>query len=327
MAAINGAEIAIRKANEKGGSDRKHFQLVVRSMEGPWGTGSKQAVSLIFDENVCAIMGSHNGRNGHLVEQVTTKTRIIFLSAWAGDPTLSQAFVPWYFTCVPNDLQQADALIEEIYNKRKIDKTVAISDNSYDSKLALDSFIKRIKITGKTDPVQFSYDNSSNDFSVLLDQIKKADAKGIILFGDPSTSVRLIQQLQRRKINLPLFGTLSLLNDDEISDQDMKYYENIVLISPGNLTGSKNIAFREEYLRTYGRLPGPVAEYSFDGMNLLIEAIKNAGTDRVKIQNYLSKIHYTGVTGSIQFDNEGKRIGKINLVEIKNGLPVDIGKE
>jgi branched-chain amino acid transport system substrate-binding protein len=134
LAARHGAEMAIRKANEKGGFNGCPFQLVTRSMEGPWGTGSKEAVNLIFEEEVWAIMGSHDGRNAHLVEQVAAKACIVFLSAWASDPTLSQAFVPWYFSCVPNDLQQATALIEEIYNKRKINKIAAVSDNGYDSK-------------------------------------------------------------------------------------------------------------------------------------------------------------------------------------------------
>ncbi len=83
-------------------------------MEGPWGTGSKQAVELIFDEEVWAILGSHDGRNAHLVEQVSAKSRVVFMSAWSGDPTLSQAFVPWFFNCVFNDLQVSDVLIDEI---------------------------------------------------------------------------------------------------------------------------------------------------------------------------------------------------------------------
>ena len=45
--ARNGAEIAIRKANEKGGIKGRSFQLITRSMEGFWGTGSKEAVNLI----------------------------------------------------------------------------------------------------------------------------------------------------------------------------------------------------------------------------------------------------------------------------------------
>jgi branched-chain amino acid transport system substrate-binding protein len=327
LAAKYGAEMAIRKANEKGGYNGKPFQLVVRSMEGPWGTGSKQAVSLIFEENVAAIMGSSDGRNGHLIEQVTTKARIVFLSAWASDPTLAQAFVPWYFSCVPNDNQQADALIEEIYTKRKITKIAVVSDNDYDSKLALESFIKRTKLAAKEDPLQLFYDNSNQNYNDLIDQISKADVRGIILFGKPSASMKLINQLKQRKMNQPVFGTLSLLDEDEFSDMDLKYYENVVLVSSGNLSGSKGLAFRNEFQKTYGKLAGAVAAYSFDGMSLLIEAIRNAGLDRENIQKALSKIHFEGVTGPIQFDDKGKRMGTPGLMEIKNGIPVTVEKQ
>ena len=117
--ARNGAELAIRKVNAKGGIKGRPLKLIIRTMEGPWGTGSKQAVDLIFNEKVWAILGSHDGRNTHLVEQATAKTNVVFLSAWSSDPTLSQAFVPWFFNCVPNDRQQTAAFIDEIYNKKK----------------------------------------------------------------------------------------------------------------------------------------------------------------------------------------------------------------
>ncbi len=74
---------------------------------------------MVFEDEVVAIMGSLDGRNAHLAEQVATKTRIAFLSSWATDMTLSQAFVPWYFRCIPNDQQQASSLIEEIYLQKK----------------------------------------------------------------------------------------------------------------------------------------------------------------------------------------------------------------
>lgn len=93
-AAVQGAELAVRVANEKDGLNGRHFELIVRSMEGPWGTGSKEAVSLIFEEKVWALLGSHDGRNAHLVEQAATRSIVVFVSAWTGDPTLSQAFIP-----------------------------------------------------------------------------------------------------------------------------------------------------------------------------------------------------------------------------------------
>lgn len=324
IAAKHGAEMAIRKANENGGFDGKPFQLVIRSMEGPWGTGSKQAVDLIFEENVCAIMGSPDGRNGHLVEQVTTKARIVFLSTWASDPTLAQAFVPWYFTCIPNDLQQADAFIEEIYNKKRLTRVATVSDKGYDSKLAVESLLKKTKLAGKADPLQLFYDSPDKDFIDLLDKIKKAEISAIVLFGNPSSSLRLIRQLRQRKMNQSVFGALSILYEDELSGQDLKDYENVVLVSSENRTGSKGIAFREDYKKTYGKIPGAIATYSFDGMSLLLEAIRIAGPDRDEIQQSLKKIHFEGVTGSIQFDDKGKRVGTPVLIEIKNGIPVTL---
>jgi branched-chain amino acid transport system substrate-binding protein len=325
-AAKRGAEMAIRKANEKEGLNGKHFQLEVRSMEGPWGTGSKQAVSLIFEEKVCALMGSPDGRNAHLVEQVATKTRIVFLSTWAGDPTLSQAFVPWFFSCAPTALQQADGLIEEIYNKEKITRVAVVSDSTYDSKLSLESFVKRSKLAGKPDPLQIFYDDSNQNFNNIIDEINKSNIGGIILFGNPSSSQRLIQQLKKKKMNLRVFGELSLLDDDAISDGYLKDFENVKLISSRNKAGSRSSAFREEFRKTYGNLPGDVAAYSFDGMSLLIEAIRKSGTDRIEIQKALAKMRYDGVTGTIQFDEKGKRVGTPAMVEIKNGIPVPVEK-
>jgi len=323
-AATSGAELAIREANETGGFNGKPFQLEVRSMEGPWGTGSKMAVDLIFDEKVWAIMGSHDGRNAHLVEQVCTKVRTIFLSAWAGDPTLSKAYVPWYFSCVPNNLQQADALIEEIVNKRKLKKIAAVSDNGYDSKLAMESFLKEMKKAGKTEPLQLFYNDSTLDFKALLDQIIKSDVSGIILFGKPSASQKLIQKIRQVKMNLSVFGSLSLLDENEFSYQDIKNYEHVVLVSPVNIGRSKDLAFQKKFQLTYGKLPGAVASYAYDGMSLLIEAIKADGPDRVEIQKALTKIRFEGITGLIQFDERGNRVGLPELVEVKNGIPVAI---
>lgn len=326
LEARQGAEIAIRKANKSGGYNNLSFQLIVRSMEGPWGKGSKEAVNMIFEENVWAIVGSNDGRNGHIVEQVATKARIVFLSAWATDPSLSQAFVPWYFCCVPNDLQQASALIEEIYNKRKFNKVAVVSENNFDSKLAITSFMKKTKTAGKPDPLQFRYENTSQNFNDLLNQINKANIDCIILFGQSSSSMKLIQQMRSKKMNQPVFGTIALQDENQLSGQNLKNFESVVLVSSEHWFSPKGLAFREEYQRTYGNMPGPAAAYAYDGIYLIIEAIRMTGLDRDRIQKSLTEIIFEGVTGIIQFDDKGNRLGAPGLMEIKDGIPVDIEK-
>jgi branched-chain amino acid transport system substrate-binding protein len=112
------------------------------------------------------------------------------------------------------------------------------------------------------------------------------------------------------------------LNEDELTGVNIKTYENILFTTSGNWAGLKSLAFREDYLKTYGKLPGVVAAYSYDGMSLLIEAIKKAGTDREKIQKTMTITQYDGVTGLIKFDDKGKRTGPVPLMKFKNGIPV-----
>ena len=324
--ARNGAELAISIANKKQGPDVLNFDLEVRSMEGPWGTGSKEVVNLVFKDKVWAILGSHDGRNAHLVEQVIAKTQIVFLSAWASDPTLSQAFVPWYFNCVPNDLQQADALIEEMYGKDEIAKIAIVSDRGYDSELALKSFLKILKITGKADPIQFFYKNPDKEFNILIDEINKAGVNGILLFGEPASSLKFINKLRQKKMNQSVFGTLSLMGEIIFSKDEIANFEGIMFVTSVNWLGSNGIDFKKEFQRKYGKDPTEIAAYAFDGMNLIIEAIRSSDYDREKVQEAMSKSNYKGVTGTIQFDKRGNRVGNAELKELVNGIPVNVKK-
>jgi branched-chain amino acid transport system substrate-binding protein len=322
--ARQGAAIAVRTANQNGGCNGHPVRLVVRSMEGPWGTGSKETVNLIFDEKVWAIIGSHYGRNAHLAEQVATKERIVFLSAWAADPTLSQAFVPWFFNCVPNNLQQADLLIHEIFTKRKFSKVALVGDDGYDSKLAISSFLKTAKTKGVPVPALFSYDNQNQDFTSIIDELDKAGSEAIILFGLPRSSIKIIDQMRHRKMSRQVFGALSLLDEKELSEMELKKYEGVVLITPGHWLSAGGSAFIDEYQSTYGTMPGAVAAYAFDGMNMIIEAVRKAGGDRDKIQKSLADLKFEGVTGTITFDAKGNRVNPGVLMEIKNGHPAAV---
>ncbi len=323
LAAKNGAELAIRSANEKGDPDGLTFRMIVSSMEGPWGTGSREAVTMIFDENVAAILGSNDGRNAHLVEQVAAKSRVVFLSAWTSDPSLAQAFVPWFFNCVPNDILQASALDEEIYVKRKLVRIAVISDNSYDSKSILNNFMKVIVKKNRPEPMQLSADDTAT-VSLLADKVKGSEIQGIVLLVQPPNSGKIAREVNIRNIDCRVFGSLALLDENKISGKALENYENIIIVSPGDISGIKALSFREEYKKSYGTLPGAVASYAFDGMNMLIDAIRKSGSGYEKIQKSLAGTRYEGVTGTIQFDDKGNRKGTPGFVEIKKGIPVNV---
>ena len=318
--AKNASELAVHFANENGGFSGKPFDLVVRSVEGPWGAGSKESVSLVFDHNVLAILGSLDGRNAHLAEQVATKTHIVYLSAWASDPTLSQAFVPWYFRCVPSDRQQARTLVNEIYIEKKLTRIGIISTDDYDSKLGASAFLKITESDKKPRPDQFIYSYSEETIQDFIRQIENKNLEGLVFYGPVTSSLEIIKQLGKRGMKQAVFGSMSLLNNVE----SIAELEGAVIISPNFWQTSRGKKFTKEYYEHYGDSPDLAAAYAYDGMNLLIEAIKEVGFDREKIQMFLTQINYTGVTGSIHFDKMGNRMSPVELVEIKNGKAISI---
>lgn len=322
-AAHNGADLAIKEANAAGGFNGRPFVLVARSLEGPWGTGSKEAVSLIFDKKVWALIGSHDGRNAHLVEQVATKSKVVMLSAWAGDPTLSQAFVPWFYNCIPNDNQQAEALIEGILKNENSLSTAVISDESYDSGSSLRSFLQVVKTKGLPLPVEISWENAGSDAENILELIQKSKINSIVLFCQPSTSMKIIKMIHNKNLKLTVFGSLSILNEDELSENDLSELEKTVYVASENWDETKFSAFRQKYLSSYGSMPGTVAAYSFDCTNILIRAIRNAGSpEREKIQKCLKNINYEGVTGPVHFDERGNRFDNYNVMCVEKGVPI-----
>ena len=291
-------------------------------MEGPWGTGSKQAVNLIFNEEVRALLGSHDGRNAHLVEQAATKSQVVFVSAWSGDPTLSQAFVPWFFNCVPNDQQQAAALVTEIYYNRKMSKVAIVSDNEYDSKQAFNNFLKKTRLDGKPDPVNFLFEKYGNDINSLGNELRKAGSGCVILFCSPSNSLKLFREFKRLKIDLPVFGSLQLLNEDLLSETELREFNDHLLVPSLNWSFNENSSFISEYTKSYGIRPGVVAAFAFDAMNALIKAVSEADNhEREKIQGALSGINHDGVTGKVRFDDKGNRIGNLSIRKVINGVP------
>lgn len=323
LAAKQGAEMAIAEANTRGGIGGFSIKLIVRSSEGLWGSGSKEIVKLVFEDSVWAILGSLDGRSAHLAEQIATKGQVLLISSWATDPTLTQIKIPWFFRCVPDDRQQAIALVKEIFQTRKLTRVVTIAEEVDDYKKAAISFSRVAVSNGHPTPLQLSYETANNDFRNMFRQIENAQAEGIVLFGQPLLIAELVKQLRARGMNQALFGPLSLLADNELLNTAGADLEKMVLVSPGSWFLSEEHSFQRKFRKTYGYPPTAVAAYAYDGMCLILAAIKGSGLSREKTRDILINInHVQGVTGPIQFDANGSRQGPVHLLEIKKGLPV-----
>lgn len=298
LEARQGAEMAAKEINEKGGLRGRELKLLFRSMEGPWGQGSKQAVDLIFDHEVWALIGANQGRNAHLVEQVIAKTSVVFLSAWTADPTLAKAYVPHFFNCVPNSEQQGETILEDLIDSRGLSEWVLISDQGYDSQKAVQGILSR-ESCKENPPLKHLSCQSSDDFESIGQNLSDLGAKAAIVFCEPSIAWELIRYIRSESIEIPLYGSLALLDRKALETVDQAYFRQVYLPGNGNLEFS-----------------GARAAYVYDAVRLLADAIVSSGFERGKLRSVVSETRHDGRTGRIEFDSLGNRRGLPELIEL-----------
>jgi ABC-type branched-subunit amino acid transport system substrate-binding protein len=188
--------------------------------------------------------------------------------------------------------------------------------------MMLSTFRRSLRESGRYAPDQISFEDYNTDNIKLKEKILATQAECIILFCKPEASLKLSGLLRESKISRPVYGIPAILNESEISSDELKAFDNILRVPAGEWSLSAYQLFKRDYRNTYGIDPGMVAAYAFDAMNTLIEAIITAGSpDREKIQEALKIIRHDGVTGKFHFDARGNRVDQLRITQVKNGIP------
>jgi len=297
--AIDAAQLAVDSVNDSGGINGLKVELIIRASDGDWGASSIKSVELIYDEDVHAIVGSLEGRDAHLVEMAIAKAHIIYLETRATDSTLSEANLPWFFRVLPSDRQQGEKFIQEIFEKRKMNKIALLNTDNYDEQMAANMFLRLLRDAGHSTPATFTYDQENPDFDEVITSLNSSETEGIIYFGKPVHLEGFMNKMRNSGVDLPVFASLASL-------QNKNDNNGVVYVCPEYVFQKKELPFKESFELRYGYEPGIIAAYSYDGIRVLLEAIKNVGTETESLQKELSRISFPGgFTGQIDFDENG----------------------
>lgn len=291
------AQMAIEYANAQGGYKSKNFELITKSCDGPWGITSKQTVALIFEDQVPIVVTALDGRNAHLAEQVTAKSHVVMLSTLSSDPTLSRAYVPWYFRMVPDDRQQARLLVQEIYQKSKAQKVAIISFDDYDGKKSAEAFIAQAKTSGYQEPEIIDVALNSE----LLKKSTENSWDALVLAGSSSDANQIMSGLKPTQL-YAFLNFYNFLGADQIKNSGIKTtfysWETDALWTD----------FQQLYKAKYTQPPTPAQGYVYDGISLAIESIKKFGPNSEAIRLGFNGLTYQGLTRNVEFDGLGNRI-------------------
>ncbi|MHC4219898.1 MAG: ABC transporter substrate-binding protein [Planctomycetota bacterium] len=315
--------IAVEEANAAGGYRGLPYRLVPVWGNGPWGTGVAQLSRLVYTDHVWAILGSVDGGSTHLAEQVVAKARLVLVSPVSTDHTLTQAGVPWMFSCLPGDDQHAALLADALAQVAGDAPATLLSATDHDSRVTATELLDAMGRRGMSPGRHREFAPGTTDFSMLLDG-GQSPASTIIVLAGPRDSARLLRFLRAagfrgRFLGGPSLGRRVFLEEAGDAAEGVVFP---LLCDPA----TSSSRFAETFRERHDHCPDCFAVEAYDATRLLLEAIGRAGLNRARIRDAVEDLApWAGAAGTIRWDPLGQNQRAARLGTIRDGhiVPVE----
>ena len=321
---FRGAQLAIEEANAAGGYKARHipFEMMVHNDNGLWGSSGNEIITMAYKENVWAILGTIDGANSHIAIRVALKIEIPMLTSGDTDPTFIETNIPWVFRCIGDDRQQSYLLVDYLYRKLHLTKVAVIRASSRYGRFGVREVRDGSRRLGHPLVVEMAYKGGTEDFSLQLERIKELAPEAVVHWGNALDGARILKQMRAMGMKQPFFGCDRHVTDSFLREAG-ENAEGVVFAYPWNPERKDPLlaAFRQRFRTRFGVDPDTYASHAYDGMNMLIWAIQEAGLNRAKIRDMLAyrSVPFVGVTGEIPLSACLDDLGEVSLARVEGG--------
>ena len=330
QSATNGAKLAIKQVNAKGGVLGKQITLVVADNKSDTAEAANAMQKLATQDKVIASIAPIASSSVMAAAQVNESAKILGISPTASNPNVTVdpetgKVRDYLFRATFIDPFQGAVMANFAKNTLKAQKAAVYIENSSDYAKGLGKFFKETFVQNGGNIVSDeAYLAKDTDFKATLTKIKASNPDVIFVPGYYQEVGMIIKQAREIGITVPILGAdgWDSAKLPEIAGAEAlnnTFFSNHY--SPDdNSPEIKN--FVEAYKAEYGQVPDAFAALSYDATMMIIEAIKRAGVeDSVKVKDELAKTRdYQGVAGSITLDEKHNAVKGVVIIEMKNGI-------
>lgn len=335
---LHGAQLAVEEANARGGYGGKPFKLMLHNdydnwqantvygADRPtdpsvWGSPSDETVKMVYDDHDWAIFGSLSSESTHIALRVALKAEIPIVNSASTDPTIPETYIPWYFTDLQDDRVQCLTLARRIFTQLGLKRVALLRVNSRYGRFGVLKFRDASRRLGHPLVIEQKFMPGDTDFTRELRIIQESRADAIVIWGDEIPTANILKQMQTLGMKQRVFGAYRTLGPELLAAAGPAA-EGFEAVFPYDPTRKdpKWISFNERYEARFHEPPEQFASLAYDAMNMLLQAICEAGLNRARIHDALADIaQYDGVTGHMVFDPNQKNVAPMYIGTVHDG--------
>jgi len=320
----DGALLAIEEWNAKGGVLKQKIEPIVEDSQCTPDPAVNAANKVIDQDKVKFIVGEVCSSASIPISEIANAKKVLQISPTSTNTLVTlnadgstKAYI--FRACFIDPFQ---GLVGANFAIGKGAKTAFImldQANDYVKGLA-EAFEQSFTSQGGTIVGKETYTSKDTDFSAILAKVKAAKPDMVYL-PDYYNIVNLAtKQAKEKGITAPFMGGDGWDSADlDLAAAEGGFYTNHY--SPTD-PRPEVVNFLKAYGDKYaGAVPDALAALAYDATNLLLQAIKEAGstTDTDKVKAAMEKINYNGVSGNITFDASHNPVKSAPILAVKGG--------
>jgi len=317
--AKDGIILLSEEINSKGGIMGKKVVVIFEDSKAQPDQAVAAIQKLITVDDVLAVIGDVASSPTLAFAPIANKNKIVVISPAASSPDITNAGA-YVYRVWPSDVYEADRMVE--YVKKQDVKTIALFyvNNDY-GRAMIQEFKKRIEGGNIVISREENFEQNTTDVRTQLSRIKKINPEYIYLISYPKDSIIILRQYKELGLQSKILSTSSF-EDPQIIKELVDIIEGVIFTSPVPPDDTEPIvnAFKDNYVKHFGRKPGLVSDYGYDSLLVILEALKISNEiTREGIKRGIEKIsNLKGVTGLINFDENGDVIKPAGIKAVKD---------
>ena len=282
---------------------------------------AETAIKNLIAKKPAVILGSYGSVYSLVAGQYVREAKIPAIAMTNTNPLVTKNN-PYYFRVCYVDANQGDLLAKYILEQKKETTAGVLLPQNDDAAMAIaTTFTNRIKAeTGDEDAITVyeKYTAGADDFGEQLDAIQQAGVKSVLLPGDTADSIAIINQAQKRNLDVVFLGDSEWSGESFIKGLDKPVSgKNIAFVSffteEATSVSNEATAFLEAYQKKYGddEEGKASAALGYDAYMIAGNAIDevNGNIDGESIRQVLAGQNtFKGASGDITFNNVGDPI-------------------
>ncbi len=245
---------------------------------------------------------------------------VLLFSPGASNPQLS-GISKYVFRNYPSDNFEGKLIAKYIMNQGY--KTVAVLYPTNDYGVGLKAvFAEHYLKIGGTVIAQEGYEEKETDFRTQLAKVSSGNgnADALYLPGYYAAIGRISTQAKELGLNLPIYSNIGV-EDPRLFEIAGNSVDGLTYTAPAfslELADQTVQTFIEQFKVNFGKNPGFPAAHGYDTGKILFSLIGKYGASPDSIRINLLEGQFTGVTGTMKFDENGDVLKKFVVKIITN---------